>query len=756
MLQLPPMKYPNTQRTVSGTVDVFPDDVVLNCDTSTGAVTINLAQIPYNATSGQGFWSTQYKLYINDISNNAGTNNITVVAGTGQTLNNQPTLVLNTNGASCYLMIAGNTEYSMFYAPASSLPPNFITVTSAQLTALIAGNNLIPNADYNISDAEFGSTPIIPTNVYVKAITTNTLSMTGQGYFYNADYQGVGNYSTVTGFTSQLGVWNQFLVTPVGSVVIWDNFHYVNITGVNIASNPKTDGVNWQLLPYSTTKGYIVDTSFISYNAQTNRILSRTDNSGNFVERTVITARNSLNFFKWGSVDVRQNNVSRNSILYNCNATTAGLNTFFGNTFYDSEVILGDGILDGGVITQWTNNFIQSSNISIPKAGGKLNNNSFERFNLTGDNSGSFDGNTVINCGLGSLINNDTIENNLFKNLRVFIIALNAGSITQNEIISSNFSITTKNDGTIDKNFVNNSILSIVTNEASGDIVNNTLSNNASLFIQTNFSAISWIKIESSSNLNVQTNTVTAGVFYFDILNNSSVILGNIQTRIGAGVKGGGITVSNGSSLNIDTFSPVQPSFYGNSITNESNVTIQTFSGASFFLFNSIDSSVISTIDTNGQIFNNNLIKGVTYGGITPSVAFPTTSIGLVAMSGNSTFQFTLDCSDPAVYDLPTQTLTIDPNLLEIGGVYSLENAGGLTIAQIIGLQDKWITEFFPDTGTVTFQSVAVGGASPPDIVSTSGAFAFNIVRHNPNLADSIFLKNVGSFSVVREANILL
>ena len=88
MLQLPSTKYPNVQRTVTGLVDVFPDDVILNCDTATGTVTISLGEIPYNAATGVGNWSTQYKLYINDISNNAATNNITLVAGLGQTINN--------------------------------------------------------------------------------------------------------------------------------------------------------------------------------------------------------------------------------------------------------------------------------------------------------------------------------------------------------------------------------------------------------------------------------------------------------------------------------------------------------------------------------------------------------------------------------------------------------------------------------------------------------------------------------------------
>jgi len=757
MLQLPSMKYPNTQRTVSGVVDVFPDDVVLNCNTSTGAVTINLAEIPYNATSGQGFWSTQYKLYINDISNNAGTNNITVVAGTGQTLNNQPTLVLNTNGASCYIMIAGNTEYSMFYAPAQAIPANFITVTYAQLSALIAGDDLIAGAFYNVSDAEFGSTPIIPTNIYIQALTTNTVSMTGQGYFYNADYQGVGNYSGVTGFTSQLGIWNPFLVTPIGSVVIWDNFQYVNITGVNIASNPKTDSVNWQLLAYSPTNGYISDISFISYLVDNNRILSRADNFGNFVERSVITARNALNFFKWGSVDVKQNNVSRTSLLYNCNTATAGLFSFFGNTFYGSEVIIGNGTLEGGSITEWAFNTIEKSNISIPKSGGELVNNKFDRFSMSGANTGAFTGNTVVNCGLAGLINTGTISNNVFNNLRTFTITRNNERINQNEAIFGRFEIITVNDGIIEFNFLDYGEISVDTNTATGIIQYNVLTNDSLLALTTNEGEVSNNNLDGFSQLTITLNQSTGIVKNFNITNQSRVQLAVVGTLIGGGNKSVGVNVSNGSVLSIGAFTPATPTFYANTITNGSEVNIQTYSGASFFTFNTLDSTEFNTTNLNGKNVNNNFFKQVNFGGVLPTIPFPLSVIGATAMAGNSTVALELDCSNPAIYDLPTQTLTISNTIGSFGGIYKLLNAGGVTIAKIVGLNSNWVTEFYTDSGITTFQGVSIVGALVREIVSSSGAVAFNITTYTTPLThDSMFLINVDDLVVVRNTNILV
>lgn len=98
-------KYPNNSRVVSGAVTTYRDDVILLCDTSGAPVTIDLFDIPTD------FWSTQYKLYIVDNSNNASVNNITINAGGGQLLNGSASLVLNTNGAGVLIRILSNTNF---------------------------------------------------------------------------------------------------------------------------------------------------------------------------------------------------------------------------------------------------------------------------------------------------------------------------------------------------------------------------------------------------------------------------------------------------------------------------------------------------------------------------------------------------------------------------------------------------------------------------------------------------------------------
>ena len=93
---------------------------------------------------------------------------------------------------------------------------NYVTLTYAQLTILANTNLLVPNTNYLIKDAEFGSTPMIPTNVLVTAVTTNKVSLTGQGIFFNADYQAVGDYSGVPTFTSNNGLWDPLAIIVVG------------------------------------------------------------------------------------------------------------------------------------------------------------------------------------------------------------------------------------------------------------------------------------------------------------------------------------------------------------------------------------------------------------------------------------------------------------------------------------------------------------------------------------------------------------
>lgn len=134
-------KYPNNIRTVVGTPTLKNDDVVLECDTSLGPVTINLLKIPANK------WNTQWRLYIVDKApGNAAVNNITINAGFGQKVNNAPSLVINVTGGSAMVSIIDNTNFiaTLNYAVGSG------GITPVYIDAKLALDGMVsipPNQD---------------------------------------------------------------------------------------------------------------------------------------------------------------------------------------------------------------------------------------------------------------------------------------------------------------------------------------------------------------------------------------------------------------------------------------------------------------------------------------------------------------------------------------------------------------------------------------------------------------------------------
>jgi hypothetical protein len=128
-------KYPNTSRTVSGLTPVYNTDSILEVDTSTVAATINLDNI------AQGYWNTTWKLYVFDKSNNASVHNITINAGTGQTINGQSSLVINQNGGGVLIRVISNTK---FLASLTIVNPTGLTLTTTGTSgaATLIGNNL--------------------------------------------------------------------------------------------------------------------------------------------------------------------------------------------------------------------------------------------------------------------------------------------------------------------------------------------------------------------------------------------------------------------------------------------------------------------------------------------------------------------------------------------------------------------------------------------------------------------------------------
>lgn len=362
-MQLNSTRYQNNTRVVIGTPIIYQDDVVLLCDTSVGPVTINLLGIPYN------YWNTQWALYIIDKSGNAGTNNITINAGTtldpntglpvAQLINGASSQVINVNGGYGKITIGANTLYNATFSfggggitsayqliqdeGVSVLPQrtilNFVgagvTATddgvsktivtipgggggasivyllNSALLTLISTNAVVPGQLYMVTNPNYAINGVL-----LVGTSTNSVSLEGSGGFLNADYQKVGNYSGVPTFVSNLGIWwNAIGGVVLGSVVIWNNIHYLNITGVNTGVEPSTDTTNWTPLTASITNGYILEWDFVKYNPTSNNVIYRADKRNNEVDRFVnVKAQDTLLMFQWGRNKTTRNKISGESV----------------------------------------------------------------------------------------------------------------------------------------------------------------------------------------------------------------------------------------------------------------------------------------------------------------------------------------------------------------------------------------------------------------------------------------------------------
>ena len=181
--------YQNPSRIVTGTPVLNNDDVVLYCDTSTGPVTINLLDIPND------YWLTTWKLYVVDYSNNAGANNITINAGTGQTINAVSSVVIDNNGGSAIVRISGNTTFVCSPVGIDLNDTGWVDLIG--FSWISSANTRKPQFRVNGKQVYFRGTAIIPLSNLANGSTLVTMTEAGIGAFYVNDafqyvYQGTG------------------------------------------------------------------------------------------------------------------------------------------------------------------------------------------------------------------------------------------------------------------------------------------------------------------------------------------------------------------------------------------------------------------------------------------------------------------------------------------------------------------------------------------------------------------------------------
>lgn len=188
-MSLPAQLYPNPSRIVTGTPIIYNDDVVLYCDTITGAVTINLLQIP------KAYWMTTYKLYVVDASGNASINNITINAGSGQTINASSSVTINTNGGSTIVRISGNSTYVC--EPIASTLNDTGWVDLEGFSWISSANTRKPQFRKYGKQVFFRGTAIVPLSNTLGGDGLIAMTEAGIGAYYVNDaypyvYQGIG------------------------------------------------------------------------------------------------------------------------------------------------------------------------------------------------------------------------------------------------------------------------------------------------------------------------------------------------------------------------------------------------------------------------------------------------------------------------------------------------------------------------------------------------------------------------------------
>jgi len=826
-----PTKYKNNSRVISGLVNVVYDsDLILLCDTSLGAVNLTLPEIPENR------FSTQYKLYVVDNSNNAVINNITITAPTGFTIQSSTTAKINANGGICIVTISSNKSYNAEFNYNESGNPiivknegvnitpnatsiNFVgatveatavgtdvtvTVTSSgnpiavknegtQITptalsfnfvgnlvnatsvagavqidinssfysvnytllqTLISTNALIPNQQYLISDAIFINTPFetpsinITVPIVVQAITTNEVSLSGSGIFLNADYQKVGNYSGVTGFVAQKGLYDvstAFYV--VGDVIVWNNLHWKYIgtpSGITPADNPTELPSIWELLPQSSTNGYITEIDIIKYNVATNKITYREDVRNNRIENNLLSyvdTDEQFYYFQWGSDKCTENTVSNNSsmrIWNNLGSTKANIIKDYSFVFFyiqglessrqDENNISGASVLTIYNQHIFERNTLENSNLSVANfTSGIVAKNSFLNRGLgviENRNGGDFSGNKIIeNEGLigGFIVNNyASFQDNQIINYLELNINENQGFIQKNIFEQySVFKISNISYATISENRLYNSSFNFNIINALTEIKNN------SLYGTTQSEFNSGLFVTGTLNDKIKNNVLVNTLFLCkDATSNDEGFCGNNLNRT--------TVILNGN--------------LGNAFTDNNWTQVE------FRITN------IST--TLGRLQQTTINKG------TLLLPILTQDIkGGILQNNISSIKFTLNMEDPTIYDVVNKLLTIPSGSGDFFGEYYLFSNTPFDIEKIINLSQRFATRFISEVNPdfpsykrfVVLPSVPSGLQlnqllSPNNPIATN-TYYFIIDGGNGTQGwyDSIYLRNLGNYNGIEQ-----
>jgi len=246
------MSFPFSRTLGAGIHIISVTDSNILCDTSSGAVNLVLPKISevLNNVKKQGYSVGAvgvFPLYVTDISNNASTNNITIVANTGDSYsNNLSSVVIKTNNGSVAVKPVSEINWSVLKSQEAS--PFTLTTNGTSGASALSGDSLnIP-----IYQSQFN-------------LTTNG---TGGASTFNGTTLNIPNY--LPSGLLFMGAWNAntndpFLQSGVGV----SGQYYI----VSVAGNTNLDGVtdwnvgDWAIFESATNAWQKIDNhEIISYN----------------------------------------------------------------------------------------------------------------------------------------------------------------------------------------------------------------------------------------------------------------------------------------------------------------------------------------------------------------------------------------------------------------------------------------------------------------------------------------------------------
>lgn len=297
-------------------------------------------------------------------------------------------------------------------------------LSKTDLDTRIAANGLSTGCKYLVSTGTPADAGLI-----ISAANSNTLEEKGEAIFYNPDFQNVGDYSGVTGYLGNIGVWYNSIAVPAANyVTIWGDLHYLSLTGV-AGTTPDTDTTNWQVLGKALTNGYILACDSVTYDYPNNIFPLRIDINNNKVGgsknyRATNGNIDPISVFQWGNNQVYGNtsidalcNLSGNAGTFAKNTVKAGVsisilnnrgeissNAFDGNAF-SSNTISSDSLITNCVFG--ANSFVSDNVLS---------------------NNGRLNGISVVNATFSQ----NTIDGTQISETEIF-----GGSWTQNAFNSA-------------------------------------------------------------------------------------------------------------------------------------------------------------------------------------------------------------------------------------------------------------------------------------------------------------------------------